>query len=368
VGGGPVGAAVAWQLARRGTEVMLIERRGPRHRAGPVHDVWRTYGPTSAAPAYRRLADEALALWRELEAETGADLVRVTGGVDHGDPARLEDVADSLLASGVPHEWLTVHEAATRWPGMAFDRRVLHRPSTSGRLHADHSVAALAAAATGHGAIVRHHARVTEIAVHGPSWVDLRVAAPGRTVEVIHARRVVVAAGEWTSGLVDGVVGLPPVRVAEERSAYFQVAESLLPCGACTVPWPTFVHHGTIGVYGLPAPGQGVKVSVRGADADLLTHPGGTDPGPHQARGLRDYVSRWLPGADPATCVQTVRADTSGPGSEFVLERRGPVVVGTGLSGAGFTFVPALGRILADLASRTAPSVGALDPSELYAR
>jgi sarcosine oxidase len=348
VGGGPIGAAAAWQLARRGAEVVLIERFGPRHRTGPGHDASRIYRPTSTVPAYARLADEAGGLWRELEAETGASLLHVTGGVDHGDPVRVAELAESLSSLGLPHTWLSADDAADEWPGTAFDGPMLYQPDGSGRLNADHTVAALTAAAAGHGATVRHNTRVTAIAVRGPSRAELVVDLPDGTVEVIHARRVVVAAGEWTAGLVDGLVRLPPLRAVRERSAYFPVDDGLLPCGACSVQWPTFVHHGTDGFQGLPVPGQGVKISLDGTDPDH-------DSGTSRSRSLEEHVSRWLPGADPTPSMRTSRAYTVSPGSNFVLERNGPLVVGTGVAPSGFTVIPALGRVIADLAADRTP-------------
>ena len=63
------------------------------------------------------------------------------------------------------------------------------------------------------------------------------------------------------------------------------------------------------------------------------------------------YAAEWLPGVDPAV----VRADsclyTSTPDDAFCLRRSGPLVVCSPCSGHGFKFVPAIGRLTADLAS-----------------
>ncbi len=58
----------------------------------------------------------------------------------------------------------------------------------------------------------------------------------------------------------------------------------------------------------------------------------------------------WLPGLDPATAEAISCTYTTTPDSVFVLDRQGPVVVAAGFSGQGFKFVPAIGRVLADLA------------------
>jgi len=61
-------------------------------------------------------------------------------------------------------------------------------------------------------------------------------------------------------------------------------------------------------------------------------------------------VRERLPDVDPSpvdaqTCLYTTTADQN-----FVLERRGRVVVGSACSGHGFKFAPAIGRRLAELA------------------
>ena len=108
VGGGVMGSAAAWQLARAGHDVVLLERFAPGHAHGASHGASRIYRTTYTQPAYLDLAQEAFGLWRELERDAGlpADAVlTLTGGVSHGFPRRTE-IGDAFVARGVPHEWL----------------------------------------------------------------------------------------------------------------------------------------------------------------------------------------------------------------------------------------------------------------------
>jgi sarcosine oxidase len=41
---------------------------------------------------------------------------------------------------------------------------------------------------------------------------------------------------------------------------------------------------------------------------------------------------------------------TNAPGDHFIMERRGPIVIGSACSGHGFKFAPLVGERLADLA------------------
>ena len=123
---------------------------------------------------------------------------------------RLREVAAARTAAGVPFEGLTVGEAEQRWPGMRFPGPVLHEPGTAGRVDADTAVTALQQAAAGHGAVVRHHRRVTAVEPDGDGVV-VRSAAGA----AVHARTAVVAAGAWTADVLPGLQ-LPPLRVTQE--------------------------------------------------------------------------------------------------------------------------------------------------------
>ncbi|MBD8059219.1 FAD-dependent oxidoreductase [Cellulomonas sp. JH27-2] len=345
VGGGVVGSAAAWRLAARGRDVLLLERFGPGHAHGASHGSARIYRNTYAADDYLDLAQEALGLWRGLEAETGASLLTVTGAVSHGaGRGDLEDITAAFDRRGIPYAWLTAQEADERWPGMRFEGRVLHEPVTAGRLDADASVAALQAAAVARGAVVRHDTEVLAV----------RERSNGVVVETshgtVHAGSVVVAAGAWTSRLLSPQILLPALVVTQEQPAHFALRPGV---GA---DWPAFTHQPAephpwpSGTYGLVAP-EGVKVGFHAVgpvtDPDRRTY----QPEPGQLAALRRYVEQWLPGADadrlePVSCTYTCT-----PTHDFVLDRVGRVVVAAGFSGHGFKFAPAVGRLLADLAT-----------------
>jgi sarcosine oxidase len=357
VGGGAMGSAAAWQLAKRGVDVGLLEQYEPGHTKGASHGTSRIFRLSYADPVYIRLAQRALRQWRELEAETGTELLTITGGVDHGGHPDLGALADALGAAGVERTWLDPDEAAERWPGMRFDQRVLFHPD-SGRLHADNAVAALQAAAVKHGAVVRHRATVESIDVAGDETVFVHTRDA-----TYRARRVVVATNAWAPKLVGGQVPLPPLRITQEQPAHFATRSA-------ATAWPSFVHqfsdgsagaeafHGT--VYGLDSAGAGVKVGFHGGGQ--IVDPDHRDflPDPGQLASLRDYVCQWLPGLDADDFVPISCTYTTTPDSNFVLDSHGPLVIATGFSGHGFKFTPAIGTVLADLA------VGGVKPDGIF--
>jgi sarcosine oxidase len=162
---------------------------------------------------------------------------------------------------------------------------------------------------------------------------------------------VVVAAGAWLPALAGAVVTLPPVAVTSEQPAHFRRRDG-------AEEWPSFLHHTTADAgarlafasYGMWTPGVGVKVGLEGTG--VVVDPVRRDPSPDPAvlRTLQGYVEDWLPGLDPAPVEVSTCLWTGLPDEHFCVDRRGPVVVCSPCSGHGFKFVPAIGRMAADLA------------------
>lgn len=346
VGGGVMGSAAAWALAQCGRGVVLLEQFGAGHVKGASHGASRIYRTAYAEPEYLDLAQEALGLWREVERESGSDVLTITGGVSHGG-RRRDDIAAAFDARGVPHAWLSPDEAAERWPGLRFEGAVLHEPSTAGRLHADRAVAAFQQVARSRGAVVRHETPVRAIT---PVAGGVRVSTDGGE---LLADRVVLAAGAWVNRFLARSL---PVVVTQEQPAHFQLRAD----APAEVDWPTFTHAPTDGgigprrpadAYGMATPGEGIKVGFHGigvvTDPDRRTFQ--AEPG--RLAALQEYVATWVPGVDPDDLVPISCTYTTTPDEDFVLDRTGRVVVAAGFSGHGFKFAPAIGRVLADLAT-----------------
>lgn len=357
VGGGAMGAATAWQLARRGRDVALLERWEPGHRNGASHGASRNFNVAYADPTYVRMLVEALPLWRELEAEIGTALLDLVGVVNHGRRSGFDDVHAALTAAGIPAEFLSVEEAGERWPGIRFDTRVLFN-ERAGQVNADATVRALHAAAAAAGADVRHRTRATRIDVVDDARVRVASVDDAGAAEVFEARTAVVTLGAWTTKLIGGL-RLPRLVVTQEQPAHFAVRDE-------TIAWPGFNHHpGAAGdgydfwlspVYGMLTPGEGVKAGWHGVGP--VVDPDARDFAavPEQLAALQRYAREWLPGVDAERATPISCTYTTTPDEHFVLDRIGPVVIGAGFSGHGFKFTPVVGRILADLADGSGPA------------
>src|SRR5579885_24156 len=82
VGLGAMGSAALFQLAKRGARVLGIDRFSPPHDRGSSHGETRiTRLAIGEGTHYTPLAQRSHALWREIERETGADLLTQCGGL-----------------------------------------------------------------------------------------------------------------------------------------------------------------------------------------------------------------------------------------------------------------------------------------------
>src|SRR5262245_38959041 len=350
VGGGAMGSATAWHLARRGRQVTLVERFGTRHTMGASHGRSRNFNITYADATYQAMLREAAGLWRELETESGLPLLDLVGIVNHG-AGVAPGLADQLGALGVRATMLTPAEAHERWAGIRFDTRVLFCPD-GGRIDAEEAVVALQAETARHGGEVLLDTRVTSIQVRADDRVE--VVTDG---EVFVADTLVVTAGAWTEQLLGSIVALPRLVVTQEQPAHFAVSDE-------TAVWPSYNHMPEPGhprydywysqTYGTLTPGAGIKAGWHAVgpvtDPDARTF----QPEPVQLAALQRYAREWLPGVDADALTAISCTYTSTDTTDFVLDRVGPIVVGAGFSGHGFKFVPSVGRILADLVQGTA--------------
>ena len=105
VGAGTFGASLAWGLARAGEQVTLVDQFEPGDRRATSGGESRLIRSSHGAdPDYTAMAWRARTLWRELEAESGEELMLVRGVAWF---AHTEDGWDAasertLAAQGIP--------------------------------------------------------------------------------------------------------------------------------------------------------------------------------------------------------------------------------------------------------------------------
>ena len=316
IGAGVMGLATGWALKRRGHEPVVYEQFKVGHDRGSSHGRSRIFRLAYAEDEYVRLAQEALDLWRELEAETGENVLELHGLVEVVRTLE-ESTAPTLERCGVAWERLDGEEAERRYPiRVPEDSFVVVQPE-AGIARADKALAAFA------------------------RGLDLREQTRANPDD-LEADAVVVTAGPWVNELLDEPL---PVKVTRETVCYFRPEPGR--------PVPSVVsfqpERHTHDMYSLHDPVHGLKVGAHhaGPEADANV-PG--EPEPELIERITAWANETYRLDDPApvaveTCMYTTTVDET-----FILDRRGRVVVGSPCSGHGFKFAPVIGERLAALA------------------
>ncbi|HEU4356514.1 MAG TPA: FAD-dependent oxidoreductase [Actinomycetota bacterium] len=339
IGGGAIGTATARTLAERGRATLLLERFEIGHARGGSGGPTRIFRLAHEAPQDVRMARLALDAWRELEDRADEALLRNTGGVDVGHT--LDRIAEAMEAAGVPFERITAEAVAERWPALRPGAGPALVQEDAGVIMAARTIRAQARLATQAGARIVTNAHV------------LRLSATGFGVEIetddtaYHATIAVVTAGAWTDRLLDQVgLGLSLVPTLEQVT-YFELEEP--------APMPVVLDRTAApapSTYVVPNPERpgAFKVGLHHAGPPVDPDDRSEEPDPERERAVVGYAAERLAPHRPAGPSETcLYANT--PDGVFVLDRRGPLVLGSACNGHGFKFTPLVGRILADLAT-----------------
>ncbi|HSZ47415.1 MAG TPA: FAD-dependent oxidoreductase [Streptosporangiaceae bacterium] len=224
IGGGVIGASVAYHLTALGwTDVLLLEQG--QLSCGTTWHAAGLVGQLRASEAGTRLVQYSTRLYEQLEAETRqATGFRRCGGVT---VARTPDRMTALRrteataqAYGIECELLGPREAADRWPLLRHDdlAGAIWLPG-DGRADPVDLTAALARGARQRGALIRERVRVTGVCASNARVTGVRTDAGD-----IEAEIVVNCAGQWAKqvGALAGVT--VPLHSAEH---FYVVTEQI---------------------------------------------------------------------------------------------------------------------------------------------
>jgi sarcosine oxidase len=321
VGAGVMGLASARALAQRGEDVTVYEQHTLGHNHGSSHGASRIFRLSYLEDRWIALAQRAYELWRELETETGAQLLKLNGLLDA--EANTAARIAAFDRHGIAYELLDPEQIAQRF-SIAYDRPLVFSPDAGISLAAE-AQRAFEASARAAGAAILEHTRI-------------------ESLDDIDADVVVVTAGGWAPKLLarEGIeLAATPTR---ESTAYFALPdERVVP--SVIDELDTHAGHS---FYALEAPGVGLKVGLHQSGAP--TDPDdAAEPDPNLIEAVAAWVSRHFPFVDPTplateTCIYTTTSD-----DRFILERHGRIVVGSACSGHGFKFAPAIGERVAEL-------------------
>ena len=333
VGAGTFGGSLAWWLARDGVEVTLVDQFEPGDRRATSGGETRLIRCGHGDDAfYTASARRARTLWRELEAESGTDVLIECGLVWFARSTDGWEAASeaTMRRTGHPRRAPGVDEGERLFPSFRGDdlEFLVHEPE-AGVLRAQLATQTLGRQAEAHGArVVRGRA-----AAEGE-----RVVVGGGTFE---ADAVVWACGGWLAGLFPGPRERDdapgPVLPRRRRAVVARSRLGRLRRRRLRHRRPR------------RARGQG-RARLRGPAARLPTTTS-RPPAPTTRRWIREYFSRRFPAlADAPLKSSTSCRYELGPDSNFIAashpEHPSVWLLGGG-SGHGFKHGPAIAEHLA---------------------
>jgi sarcosine oxidase len=354
LGLGAMGSAAAQHLAQRGQRVLGIEQFTSPHDQGSSHGGSRMIRQAYfESPHYIPIVLRAYELWRKLERDAATRLLNITGGLNIG--SRDGDlVTRTLYASAqhaIPHEILESSVIRRRFPVFVpqpGDAAVYE--TNAGYLLPEDCIRAQLKMAAAAGAELRFEERII-------SW-----SATGNHVEVrtskgsYESTHLVITAGPWANEALHGLI---PLRVTRQVMAWIQPTTGVTPF----LPgrFPVFLcedRNGGYPGYGFPAidgPGGGIKAAIHGSQVECT--PASIDRTIH-ADDLRTIVEKLkvrIPSLDGEILKAQSCMYTMSPDEHFVIGTHpqfAACTIACGFSGHGFKFAPAVGEILADLATQ----------------
>jgi sarcosine oxidase len=301
-------------------------------------------------------------LWREIETETGKELLTITGGltlesqkstaVMHGRRDFLDQAIRCAEKFDIRHEILDAPEIRKHYPQFAVaDERAYYEHET-GFLKPELCIEAQLHLARKHGAIVQPDEPIVSVESRGASGVAVQTSRGAYCAE-----RVIVTAGPWIAGF------LPPAyahlfKVSRQVMYWFDIREdyrsTFAPPGFPIFIW-IFAKGDEFGFYGFPTlDGKTVKVATEQftmrADPDHVQRAVSLE---EEQSMYRDYVQGRLPGLSgrcraTATCLYTTTPD-----SNFIIDVHPDddrIRIASPCSGHGFKHSAAIGEALAEQA------------------
>ncbi|KAK4449751.1 putative peroxisomal sarcosine oxidase [Podospora aff. communis PSN243] len=379
IGGGPVGLAAAYEVAKTGSSVIVLEQNNFFNQAGSSGDLARMFRTMYTENFMADLANDAMKFWDDLEKDAGSSLRWMSGLLNFGDKNYGGDTPEGTLMGPVPNlkrldmsfKELTAKEIEERYPfkNLPPDWIGLFAPD-NGVINVQLLLRSLLSLAKDYGADAKQHTRVEAIrpCQDDSSIWEVYTVRHETDAAIFKGRKVVIASGAYVNHVLQPSFGISlDLDIWEMVASYFNTnagpngtifpsmwfqfapdenKRSQLFYGFPTVPW---------------GPPNVTRIAVDAATRRIK------DPSerltnvvnPEDICNAQDFIKKHVVGVDatvPAftlTCLQTNVSDNM-----FVLDyvpkeylQGGPdksVVVFT--AGWAMKFVPLLGKALADMA------------------
>jgi len=370
IGGGPIGLAAAYNCAKSGQSVLLLEQFNFFNQSGSSNDLVRMFRTMYTQDFMADLAFQSIRVWRELEMEAGESLIWMSGLLNFGDPNYQSGPEGNLTAPiknmdrlGLHYKILTVAEIVQQYPFRDLPSNFIgvYAPD-NGCINIPLLLRSLYRLAQSYGAKLVSHATVQALTV-GDDGVSVRFNASGS--EVVKAKKCVLAPGAYINSILKSLGIEIDLNIWEMVYEYYATDPgpkgTLFPCMWFQFLDPTEGDAAKSNLfYGFPSvpwgPPNLARIAVDNA-VNVIADPAQRQitPAANDLQVTAEFVSRHCTGVDTrpnffGTCLQTNVADNM-----YVLDFL-PDTVGAGCknvvvftAGWAMKMVPLIGQILADL-------------------
>lgn len=345
IGGGISGTAAAYELAKRGVAVTLLEREGLHSMASG----WTLAGVRQSGrhPAELPLAQAAVRRWEQLADELDSDVeYRQEGNLrlalSDDDVPTIRQVVEAGIAAGIPMDYIDGDQVREIAPVVSAEVVGASFCPTDGHANNHLAVQAYASAARRYGATIRTGTDVTALLTSGDCVTGARTPQ-----EDLYADVVIVAAGIYTPRL------LAPLGLALPMGPTLSPVFTTEPAAPSLGP--------VLGVAcGTFAGRQEVSGRFRLIGGSIPWNEGqhtaaNVMPTTGQAAGMIESAARILPAVADLRIERIWGGLVDRTPDVIPVIERSPacegLVIAAGFSGHGFGLGPVTGEILADLAT-----------------
>ncbi|CAM1507625.1 Fc.00g072660.m01.CDS01 [Cosmosporella sp. VM-42] len=380
VGGGPVGLAAAYEVAKSDKSVLVLEQNNFFNQAGSSGDLARMFRTMYTEDFMADLAKKAMDLWDNLEKDAGLSLRWMSGLLNFGDENIGHDTPEGTLLGPIDnlkrlemtYKELTAKEIEAKYPFKNLNPEWigLYAPD-NGVINVQQLLRSLLSLAKDYGAKAKQHTKVERIvpSKDDSSIWEVHTLSHDKTPAVFLTRKLIITTGAYTNHVLKPSFGMSlDLDIWEMVATYFNTNAG--PNGTIFPSmWFQFAPNKEDGrsqlFYGMPAlpwgPPNVVRIAVDAASRRIK------DPNeressvfnPDDIRDTQDFVRDHVIGVDSTVPASTISClQTNVFDNMFVLDfvpkeylGKGPeksVVVFT--AGWAMKFVPLLGKALADLA------------------
>ncbi|KAH7162036.1 hypothetical protein B0J13DRAFT_490543 [Dactylonectria estremocensis] len=379
VGGGPVGLAAAYEVAKADKTVLVLEQNNFFNQAGSSGDLARMFRTMYTEPFMADLAKKAMGLWDALEKDAGVSLRWMSGLLNFGDKDIGHDSPEGTLTGPIcnlkrlnmTYKKLTVQEIEAQYPfkDLNPDWLGLYAPD-NGVINVQQLLRSLLSLAKDYGAQAKQHTAVKKIVTsdEDKSIWHVHTLSHGRTEAVYATKKIIITCGSYVNHVLKPSFDVSlNLKIWEMVASYYNANAG--PSGTIFPSmWFQFApdkNNRSQLFYGMPAvpwgPPNVVRIAVDAATRTI------SDPDERQAnildpediRDTQDFIRDHIVGVDPTVPASTVSClQTNVYDNMFVLDflpkeyLRGGAENSIAIFTAGWAmkFVPLLGKALAEMA------------------